>query len=174
MDTLSRVMGGCRENFHHIDQWGDWAPYMFHDVHVWRDARPRQCSVESCPVGRWACLPKHVHKLAVPDSKVRGASIGPIWDRQHPGGSHVGPMNFAIWGGMTHSPIPRLTSSQNTSSPAQIPDSSTLWSRHTHNRPFTWCSINVDASDQCTLLPKRRWCRWCWLALSKHTCNETW
>ena len=23
--------------------------------------------------------------------------MGPIWDRQDPGGTHVGPMNFAIW-----------------------------------------------------------------------------
>ena len=33
----------------------------------------------------------------VPDSKVRGANMGPIWGRQDPGGPHVGPMNFAIW-----------------------------------------------------------------------------
>ena len=33
----------------------------------------------------------------IPDSKIRGASMGPIWDRQDPGGSHVGPMNFVIW-----------------------------------------------------------------------------
>ena len=33
-----------------------------------------------------------------PDSKVHGANMGPIWGRQDPGGSHVGPMNFAIWG----------------------------------------------------------------------------
>ena len=32
-----------------------------------------------------------------PDSKVHGAKMGPIWDRQHPGGPHVGPMNLAIW-----------------------------------------------------------------------------
>ena len=32
-----------------------------------------------------------------PDSKVRGAKMGPIWSRQDPGGSHVGPINFAIW-----------------------------------------------------------------------------
>ena len=32
-----------------------------------------------------------------PDSKVHGANMGPIWDRQDPGGPHVGPMNFAIW-----------------------------------------------------------------------------
>ena len=32
-----------------------------------------------------------------PDSMVYGANMGPIWDRQDPGGPHVGPMNFAIW-----------------------------------------------------------------------------
>ena len=35
---------------------------------------------------------------SVPDSKVHGANMGPIWGRQDPGGPHVGPMNFAIWG----------------------------------------------------------------------------
>ena len=34
----------------------------------------------------------------VPDSKVHGANMGHIWGRQDPGGPHVGPMNFAIWG----------------------------------------------------------------------------
>ena len=32
----------------------------------------------------------------IPDSKVYGANMGPIWGRQDPGGPHVGPMNFAI------------------------------------------------------------------------------
>ena len=27
--------------------------------------------------------------------------MGPIWGRQDPGGPHVGPMNFAIWVGMS-------------------------------------------------------------------------
>ena len=36
----------------------------------------------------------------VPDSKVRGTNMGPIWGRQDPGGPHVGPMNIAIWGGI--------------------------------------------------------------------------
>ena len=32
-----------------------------------------------------------------PDSKVHGANMGSIWGRQdHPGGPHVGPMNFVI------------------------------------------------------------------------------
>ena len=34
----------------------------------------------------------------VPDSKVHGANMGPIWGQQDPGGPRVGPMNFAIWG----------------------------------------------------------------------------
>ena len=33
-----------------------------------------------------------------PDSKVHGANMGSIWGQQDPGGPHVGPMNFAIWG----------------------------------------------------------------------------
>ena len=33
----------------------------------------------------------------IPDSKVHGDNMGPIWGRQDPGGPHVGPMNFAIW-----------------------------------------------------------------------------
>ena len=33
-----------------------------------------------------------------PDSKVKGANMGPILDQKDPGGPHDGPMNFAIWG----------------------------------------------------------------------------
>ena len=36
--------------------------------------------------------------LTGPDSMVNGANMGPIWGRQDPGGPHVVPMNFAIWG----------------------------------------------------------------------------
>ena len=35
-------------------------------------------------------------KEQYPDSKVHGANMGSIWGRQDPGGSHVGPMNFAF------------------------------------------------------------------------------
>ena len=35
---------------------------------------------------------------SAPDSKVHGANMGPIWGREDPGGPHVGPLNFAIWG----------------------------------------------------------------------------
>ena len=33
----------------------------------------------------------------IPDNKVHGASLGPIWGQQDPGGPHVGTMNFVIW-----------------------------------------------------------------------------
>ena len=39
----------------------------------------------------------HISWNIIPDSKVHGANMGPIWGRQDPGGPHVGPMNFAIW-----------------------------------------------------------------------------
>ena len=35
--------------------------------------------------------------VMIPDSKIHGPYMGPIWGRQDPGGSHVGPMDFAIW-----------------------------------------------------------------------------
>ena len=43
---------------------------------------------------------KHMVLLSMhilPDSKVHGANMGPIWGRQDPGGPHIGSMNFAIW-----------------------------------------------------------------------------
>ena len=36
----------------------------------------------------------------LPESKFRGANVGPIWGRQDPGEHHVGTMNFAIWATM--------------------------------------------------------------------------
>ena len=43
-------------------------------------------------------MPMHLSIFVVyPDSKVDGANMGPIWDRQDPGGPHVDPMNFGTW-----------------------------------------------------------------------------
>ena len=41
--------------------------------------------------------PHWLHVLANPESKFRGANMGPIWGRQDPSGPHVGPVNFANW-----------------------------------------------------------------------------
>ena len=35
--------------------------------------------------------------MGIPNNKVHGGNMGPIWGRQGPGGAHVGPMNLAIW-----------------------------------------------------------------------------
>ena len=40
-----------------------------------------------------------------PDSTIHGANMGPIWVRQDPGGTHVGPLNFAIWVGLEQNAI---------------------------------------------------------------------
>ena len=34
----------------------------------------------------------------IPDSKIHGANMGPIWGQQVPGGPHAGPMNYIILG----------------------------------------------------------------------------
>ena len=44
------------------------------------------------------CLWCGYYYFTVPDNKVHGANMGPIWGRQDPCGPNVGPMNFAIWG----------------------------------------------------------------------------
>ena len=57
------------------------------------------CSPLTVVIWTLALVAKEVYKMksSSPDSKIHGANIGPIWGRQDPGGSHVGPMNLAIW-----------------------------------------------------------------------------
>ena len=46
----------------------------------------------------FVCLAfKFCLQRAIPESKVHGGNMGPIWGRQDPGGPHVGTMNYAIW-----------------------------------------------------------------------------
>ena len=45
-------------------------------------------------IRRHSCI---MMAFTIPDSKVHGANMGPIWGRKDPGGSRVSPMNFAIW-----------------------------------------------------------------------------
>ena len=49
------------------------------------------------PLYEWCIAKMQPFLHTNPDSKIHGANMGPIWDRQVPGGPHVGPMNFAIW-----------------------------------------------------------------------------
>ena len=45
----------------------------------------------------WFIKLKRDNLQHLPHSKIYGANMGSIWGRQDPGGSHVGPMNSAIW-----------------------------------------------------------------------------
>ena len=50
-------------------------------------------------------------------ARFMGANMKPIWGRQDPGGPHVDPMNFAIWGVLLPiDPIPLLLVTVNISS----------------------------------------------------------
>ena len=66
--------------------------------------------------------------ITLPDSKVHGANMGPIWGQQDPVGPHVDPMNFAIWvtimlvGGSHFTGMTQHTSSLNAS------DMEVIWS----------------------------------------------
>ena len=68
----------------------------------------------NCKNVTWASWCMNPWKLD-PDNKVHGANMGPIRDRQDPGGPHVGPMNLAIWG--LFSSLFRLTWTKKTWKP---------------------------------------------------------
>ena len=48
---------------------------------------------KTCHIGPWFSL-LAIWITNIPDSKVHGANMGPIWDRQDPGVPSVGPMNL--------------------------------------------------------------------------------
>ena len=57
----------------------------------------QQAVNKSAPTVNYSNPGMSKYNITNPDSKVRGANIGPIWGRQDPDGPHVGPMNFALW-----------------------------------------------------------------------------
>ena len=58
---------------------------------------PRNCHSQEQDDGKPADGKGNNNSENYPDSKVHGANMEPIWDRQGPGGPHVGPMNLSIW-----------------------------------------------------------------------------
>ena len=58
----------------------------------------------------WAAFKRHLTVLHInnPDSKFHGAHMTPIFGRQDPGGSHIGPVKLAIWV-MSHTPVASST-----------------------------------------------------------------
>ena len=78
--------------------------YPIHEYSNWHKAVSMIYKVIKCSFIKYhSCLEnntiafRHLTADIYPDSKVHGANMGPIWDRQDPGGPHVGHMNFAIW-----------------------------------------------------------------------------
>ena len=75
----------------------------------------------------------------IPDSKVHGAKMGPIWGRQDPGGPHVGPMNLVIWDTVVSFRHKRYVASSGLSCGSQQP-----WNWNTRI-----CLINIDITSHC-------------------------
>ena len=75
----------------------------------------------------------------IPDSRVHGAKMGPIWGRQDPGGPHVGPMNLAIWvlyHSLTNQWYDKPSATIHFSTPAQVKENT--------SDAQTWYSYNVQ------------------------------
>ena len=76
--------------------------------------------------------------ITVPDSKVHGANLGPIWGRQDPGGPHVGRMNFVIWGLSWYIPV---TANQDG---LKIKESITVYTTALQSKPWLDKQIYID------------------------------
>ena len=62
------------------------------------ETTPATCSIEYPPKKHPKLLSgQNLFFHNIPDSKVHGTNMGPIWGRQDPGGPHSGPMKFAVW-----------------------------------------------------------------------------
>ena len=57
-------------------------------IYLWPSLLPLEQSYKFLP-SHWG---DHI-----PNIKIHGANMGPIWGREDPGGPHVGPMDLAIW-----------------------------------------------------------------------------
>ena len=75
------------------------------------------------------------HAKIIPVSKVHGATMGPIWGWQDPGGPHCGPIKLAIWDDMNALSTLLLIRRESTS-PWWIPLKK---ASNVHNSCFLWC-----------------------------------
>ena len=62
---------------------------LIHELRIKRIIYPHVTKFRSWPGKSWI-----THS---DNNKVHGANVGPTWDREDPGGPHVGHMNFPIW-----------------------------------------------------------------------------
>ena len=106
----------------------------------------------------WEGLPHYC-----PDSKVHEANMGPTWDRQDPGGPHVGPMNLAIWVALCEgSPMvidgfssQRAGNAERRFSQFVDIDMNKMWNKYFRCQRFEnpWCLCDVTSMTV--------WCDWC-------------
>ena len=85
---------------------------------------------------------------AVPDSRVHGTNVGPTWGRQDPGGPHVGPMNYAIWGSVVWGGKKFMNKSMNLefSVGSNLWYSSIIWS-NTCQSVYCNCNFTLKCVD---------------------------
>ena len=99
-----RVTGLCVRGIH---RWSadppekgsiKWQITPLHDViNLRRDFTGSRRSCSRCRVAWFRLISENIHNLEiVPDNKVHGANMGPIWVLSAPDGPHVGPVNLAI------------------------------------------------------------------------------
>ena len=87
--SLAQVMSCCMiAPSHHLNQC-----WLIINDDLW-------CSPKSNFTAGTRILHQNILGGVVPDSKVHGANMGPTWVLSAPPGPHIGPMNFAIWGGL--------------------------------------------------------------------------
>ena len=73
----------------------DQSPHLFEDTKSQSHGNHKERYLCYCSVHINRAYPTQQANIA--DSKFHGATMGPIWGRQDPGGPHVGPVNFVIW-----------------------------------------------------------------------------
>ena len=80
-----------QQSLHLQDRWETWAPLQYKDC-------LSRYGIRMVKI-RWY-HDYHIFTMRIlllPDNKVHGTDMGPIWGRQDPGGPHVGPMSLAMW-----------------------------------------------------------------------------
>ena len=87
----------CNQSLCWIRMWWPWMrePMLLRDNP--KCASPSPVQGKALVDLRPTYLQCYKGKLNYPDSKVHGAKMRPIWDREDLGWPHVGHMNFAIW-----------------------------------------------------------------------------
>ena len=138
-------------------------------VRLWDVALSECLQLDS--VSLWPQLRWRPARVNSPDRKVHGANMGPIWGRQDPGGSHVGPMNLAIWevkrqqcelGGqqpgavdtVSHKFPKKKTSSSRPPHPGKKIDPQ---SKHSTGNQCKWCGREPHACHVCPTKEATLW-----------------